>query len=113
MAGLDAVPWLDNRSAMTLREAPRHLLVLGGGYIGCAFAQTHRRFGSEVTVVGLLDRLLGLEDPAISASLASVFEQEGIRLELGRGAEAVAGRTRADRLIPITAPPTPRSRAWA
>ncbi len=54
--GLDGVPSLDNRSVMELRELPRHLVVLGGGYIGCEFAQMFRRFGSAVTMVEFLDR---------------------------------------------------------
>jgi len=73
MPGLAEVSWLDNRSLMALQVLPRHLLVLGGGYIGCEFAQMFRRFGAAVTVVDVLDRLLGLEDPDTSAALAEVF----------------------------------------
>lgn len=46
--GLAEAGWLDNASVMELRELPAHLIVLGGGYIGCEFAQMFRRFGSEV-----------------------------------------------------------------
>ena len=49
--GLDAVPWLTNASIMALEELPRHLVVVGGSYIGLEFAQMFRRFGSAVTVV--------------------------------------------------------------
>ncbi len=87
--GLADVPWLDNRSVMALRALPRHLLVLGGGYIGCEFAQMFRRFGAAVTIVDVLDRLLGVEDPETSAALAEVFRAEGIDLELGQAAAAV------------------------
>jgi len=62
--GLDQVSWLDNSSLMELRALPPHLLVLGGGYIGCEFAQMFRRFGSAVTVVDMAERLLSIEDPA-------------------------------------------------
>lgn len=89
LPGLDTTPFLDNRSVMNLRTIPPHLVVLGGGYIGCEFAQMFRRFGSEVTVVDQADRLLAQEDPDVSAALAAVFEQEGIRLELGRSAESI------------------------
>ena len=75
---------------MELRELPRHLVVLGGGYIGCEFAQMFRRFGAEVTVIDILDRLLGPEDPETSAALEGVFRAEGIRLELGAGAAGVS-----------------------
>jgi pyruvate/2-oxoglutarate dehydrogenase complex dihydrolipoamide dehydrogenase (E3) component len=89
--GLEGVPWLDNARVMELREIPAHLLVLGGGYIGCEFAQMFRRFGAEVTVADQLDRLLGQEDPDTSKALAEAFEKERIRLELGAGVASVAG----------------------
>ncbi len=44
------MPWLTNASIMELDELPRHLVVVGGSYIGLEFAQMFRRFGSEVTV---------------------------------------------------------------
>src|SRR5262245_61706362 len=47
--GLESVPWLDNRRVMELDALPEHLVVLGGGYVGCEFAQMFRRFGSKVT----------------------------------------------------------------
>lgn len=88
--GLDGVPWLDNASVMALRELPSHLIVLGGGYIGCEFAQMFRRFGAEVTVIEALDRLMSLEDPETSDALEGVFRAEAIRLELGGAAQSVA-----------------------
>jgi len=88
--GLDQVPWLDNASVMELRSVPEHLVVLGGGYIGCEFAQMFRRFGAEVTVVEALDRLLSIEDPDTSAAVEGVFRDEGLRLEVGVQAREVA-----------------------
>jgi pyruvate/2-oxoglutarate dehydrogenase complex dihydrolipoamide dehydrogenase (E3) component len=90
LPGLDTVAWLDNARVMELKAIPQHLIVLGGGYIGCELAQCFRRFGAEVTVIDLLPRLLGIEDPDSSAALADVFRAEGIGLELGAGAESVA-----------------------
>ena len=49
--GLDAVPYLDNKSVFALRELPDHLIVLGGGPIGVELAQAFRRLGSSVTVI--------------------------------------------------------------
>ena len=89
--GLADTPHLDNASVMDLRALPRHLVVLGGGYIGCEFAQMFRRFGSEVTVVESMDRLMSLEDPDSSAALQGVFEAEGITLALGAKATHVSG----------------------
>lgn len=82
LPGLGEVPWLDNRRAMELRELPRRLLVLGGGYIGCEFGQLYRRLGSDVTMIDHNDRLLRREDPDISAEIERVFRAEGIELEL-------------------------------
>src|SRR5579863_1159870 len=60
--GLDGVPFLTNVSMLELTEIPRHLVVLGGGYVGLEFGQIFRRFGSEVTVVQSADRILPNED---------------------------------------------------
>jgi pyruvate/2-oxoglutarate dehydrogenase complex dihydrolipoamide dehydrogenase (E3) component len=90
--GLSAVPWLDNATVMQLRELPAHLLVLGGGYIGCEFGQMFRRFGSRVTIVDQLEHLLGREDPEISSALEDVFRNEGVDFALGTKTARVSGR---------------------
>lgn len=87
--GLAAVPFLDNQRLMELRELPRHLLIIGGGYIGCEFGQMFRRFGSEVTILDHNEHLLSREDPEISAALEGVFRSEGIELALSARAENV------------------------
>lgn len=91
VAGLSEVPWLDNRSAMELEALPRHLVVIGGGYIGCEFAQAFRRFGAEVTLVDHNRHLLSREDEDVSAALERAFRAEGIALELGAAPERVTG----------------------
>jgi pyruvate/2-oxoglutarate dehydrogenase complex dihydrolipoamide dehydrogenase (E3) component len=88
--GLGSVPWLDSRRVMELRELPRHLVVLGGGYVGCELAQMFRRFGAEVTIVGRGPHLLDREDPEISTELERVFRDEGISLRLGVSVRSVA-----------------------
>jgi pyruvate/2-oxoglutarate dehydrogenase complex dihydrolipoamide dehydrogenase (E3) component len=90
LPGLAGVPWLDNRRVMELTRAPEHLVVLGGGYIGCELGQMFRRFGSEVTIADRNARLLSREDPEVSAAIEEAFRAEGIRLELGHGASGVA-----------------------
>src|SRR5438128_2504569 len=69
LEGLDRVPWLHNGTLLELRELPDHLVVMGGGYIGCEFAQMFRRFGARVTVVDRGPHLLAREDPEISEVL--------------------------------------------
>lgn len=89
--GLRGLPWLDNRSVMQLRQLPPHLVVIGGGYIGCEFAQAYRRFGSAVTIVEPGAHLLGHEDVEASEALEGVFREEGIALRLATRAEQVSG----------------------
>jgi pyruvate/2-oxoglutarate dehydrogenase complex dihydrolipoamide dehydrogenase (E3) component len=98
LAGLDAVPWLDNARIMELRALPEHLVVLGGGYIGCEFAQMFRRFGAEVTVVDHNPHLLAREDEDVSAEVEAFFRAEGIGLALGARVERVDGAQRSIRL---------------
>lgn len=70
-----------NETIFNLTELPKHLIVIGGGPIGCELAQAFRRLGSEVSIVQR-GRLLPKEDPDASALIARVFEREGIRVLL-------------------------------
>jgi len=88
--GLDTVEWLDSTSIMELRQAPAHLVVLGGGYIGCEFGQMFRRFGSEVTIVDRGPHLLDREDEDVSRAIEGVFLEEGISLRTGAAANRVS-----------------------
>jgi pyruvate/2-oxoglutarate dehydrogenase complex dihydrolipoamide dehydrogenase (E3) component len=90
LPGLDDVPWLDNATVMDLRQLPRHLLVLGGGYIGCEFAQMFRRFGSAVTIVDHAQRLMSFEDADCSDAVRDVFAAEGIALVMGANVTSVS-----------------------
>jgi pyruvate/2-oxoglutarate dehydrogenase complex dihydrolipoamide dehydrogenase (E3) component len=83
--GLAALPWLDNRRVMELDALPEHLVVIGGGYVGCEFAQMFRRFGAAVTVVQRGPHLLDREDPDVSEALEGAFRAESIDVILGAG----------------------------
>jgi pyruvate/2-oxoglutarate dehydrogenase complex dihydrolipoamide dehydrogenase (E3) component len=89
--GLDGVAALDNSSIMQLREVPAHLLILGGGYIGCEFGQMFRRFGAKVTIVDHSGHLMSREDPEVSSALEDVFRKEGIGLHLTAKVSRVSG----------------------
>jgi len=65
-----------------LREQPRRVAIIGGGYIGVELAGVLRAFGSEVTVVALEERVLWLFDPIIGETLAETMREEGIALHL-------------------------------
>ncbi len=98
IGGLDAVPHLDNDSIMELDHVPKHLLVLGGGYIGVEFSQMYRRFGSRVTVIQSGSQLLREEDQDVAAEVLKILRQDGIEILLNARAEKV---TRADGVISL------------
>jgi pyruvate/2-oxoglutarate dehydrogenase complex dihydrolipoamide dehydrogenase (E3) component len=91
--GMDSVPFLTNASVMELLEIPKHLLVLGGGYIGLEFGQMFRRFGSRVTIIHRSERILPREDPDITQELQKVLEAEGVELALGGTTTRVENRS--------------------
>ena len=78
--GLDQVDYLTNSSMMDIDFLPRHLLVLGGSYIGLEFGQVYRRFGSEVSIVVHGPRLVSREDADVSAAIADILAREGITI---------------------------------
>jgi pyruvate/2-oxoglutarate dehydrogenase complex dihydrolipoamide dehydrogenase (E3) component len=82
MPGLDRVPYLTNSSMLAVDYLPEHLLIVGGSYIGLEFAQAYRRFGADVTVVEMADRLISREDPDVSEAVREVLEAEGIAVRL-------------------------------
>jgi pyruvate/2-oxoglutarate dehydrogenase complex dihydrolipoamide dehydrogenase (E3) component len=82
MPGLDQIPFYTNSTMMDVDFLPRHLLVIGGSYIGLEFGQMYRRFGSEVTIVEKGPRLIQREDEDVSAAVKQILENEGIRVEL-------------------------------
>ena len=82
MPGIDEVPFLTNSSMMSLDTVPRHLLVVGGSYVGLEFGQMFRRFGSEVTIIEMAPHLVQREDADISSEIEQVLTGEGINLRL-------------------------------
>ena len=82
MPGLDQISYLTNVGMMAVEELPKHLVIVGGSYIGLEFAQMYRRFGAEVTVVEMGPRLIGREDPEISDAVREILEGEGISVRL-------------------------------
>ncbi|TGN38668.1 FAD-containing oxidoreductase [Paracoccus liaowanqingii] len=83
LPGINQVPYLTNSSILQLDTLPRHLVIVGGGYIGLEFAQIFRRFGSAVTVVDRKSQLLGREDKDISSAVQGILEAEDVAFRLG------------------------------
>lgn len=92
LPGLADIDYLTNSSMMDLDVLPGHLVIVGGSYIALEFAQMFRRFGSEVTVIEKGSRLIAREDEDVSASIKSILENEGIRIELDSGDLSFARR---------------------
>lgn len=96
LPGVRDIPFLTNTSMLALDTLPRHLVVVGGSYIGLEFAQMYRRFGSEVTVIEKGPRLIGREDPDVSEAVKSILEREDIVVQLN--AECIAFERDGDRV---------------
>jgi dihydrolipoamide dehydrogenase len=80
---LDGKNIITSDEAIHLAEVPKSLAILGSGAVGVEFASIFRRFGSEVTVIELLPRLVPNEDAAISAELEKAFKKRGIGVRTG------------------------------
>ncbi|MES9994164.1 MAG: FAD-dependent oxidoreductase [Candidatus Thiodiazotropha sp.] len=86
ITGIDQLDYLTSDNLWQLRELPQRLLVLGGGPIGCELAQAFARFGSHVSIVEMMPRLMIREDEDVADLVAQRFKQEGINLLLGHKA---------------------------
>jgi pyruvate/2-oxoglutarate dehydrogenase complex dihydrolipoamide dehydrogenase (E3) component len=93
--GLAGTPYWTNREAIEATEVPDSLVVLGGGAIGVELGQVFARFGSRVTIVEALDRLLALEEPESSQLVRDEFAGEGIDVRTGARVERVVHDGRA------------------
>jgi pyruvate/2-oxoglutarate dehydrogenase complex dihydrolipoamide dehydrogenase (E3) component len=82
MPGVANTPFLTNSTLLDLDVLPRHLVIVGGGYVGLEFGQIFRRFGSEVTIIEKASRLIGHEDEDVSAEVQAILEREGVQVRL-------------------------------
>lgn len=87
MPGIGDISYLTNTSILGLDTVPKHLVVIGGSYIGLEFAQMHRRFGAAVTVVEKGPHLVSREDEEVSEAIRDILVAEGI--EIRTGAECI------------------------
>ncbi len=80
--GVQEIPYLTNSSLLKLDVVPRHLIIIGGSYIGIEFGQMYRRFGAEVTIIERANRLVSHEDADVSAAVLDILQREGIHVRL-------------------------------
>ena len=90
--GLDAISFLTNSSMMAVDFLPRHLVIVGGGYVGLEFGQMYRRFGAEVTILQRGGCLISNEDPDICEAIRKILEGEGIQILTSADVHEVARR---------------------
>ena len=96
MPGIDSVNYLTNSSMMEVDFLPKHLVIIGGSYIGLEFGQMYRRFGSEVTIVEKGSRLIQRDDEDVSEAVREILENEGIQVRLN--AQCIGAEKRGDQV---------------
>ena len=95
--GLQSVDYLTNAGMMEVDFLPEHLIIIGGSYIGLEFSQMYRRFGSEVTIVERLSRLISRDDEDVSAAVQEIVENEGVEVRVE--AECITAEKRGDQVV--------------
>lgn len=97
MPGVESIDYLTNSSMMEIDSLPEHLVIIGGSYVGLEFGQMYRRFGSEVTVVEMGQRLIQRDDEDVSTAVKEILENEGIKFRLE--SECVGVEKRRDDVV--------------
>jgi dihydrolipoamide dehydrogenase len=87
---IDHTRIITSDEAVGLRKLPASIVILGSGAVGVEFASIYRRFGSDVTIVELLPRLVPAEDEAVSAQLEKSFKKQGVTVLTGTKVTAAA-----------------------
>jgi pyruvate/2-oxoglutarate dehydrogenase complex dihydrolipoamide dehydrogenase (E3) component len=97
--GLGQVPVITAETWIALRERPRHVLMLGGSYIGVEMAQAFRRLGCNVTVFEQAGQLAEREDPDVAAVLQAALERDGCRVHVDVAVERIEAVPRGVRIV--------------
>lgn len=80
---------LTNREILSLPEIPKSMVVVGSGAVGSEFASIFNSFGTQITILEMLPRVVPIEDEEISAQLAKAFQKKGIKIETEAKVESV------------------------
>jgi len=109
---IDHTRIITSDEAVHLKEVPTSMVIMGSGAVGVEFASIFRRFGSSVTILELLPRLVPLEDEAVSAELEKSFRKQGIVCHTGaKVTGATAGGEGVDIDVQLASGTTERLRA--
>ena len=90
--GIDSVEYLTSVEALSLRDRPDSMVILGGRALGLEFAQMYVHMGTKVTVLQRSDRIIPEEEPSISDALRQYLEKEGIKIKTGVQVKRVGGK---------------------
>jgi pyruvate/2-oxoglutarate dehydrogenase complex dihydrolipoamide dehydrogenase (E3) component len=101
--GLNRVPSLDSTSIMELEALPKHLLIVGGGYIAIEFGQMFRRYGSQVTIIERGEQLLAREDSDVAEEVYKILREDGIDVRLKAGASGVETNQQGEIKLTVSA----------
>jgi dihydrolipoamide dehydrogenase len=101
--GLKELNYLTSDTLWELQQLPNHLLVLGGGAIGCELAQAFRRLGTKVTQLEMLPRLLANEDQEVATAIEQAFRADGINVMTGARAVAFEHTSNGNEVVVETA----------
>lgn len=91
---------ITSTEALSLKEIPKHLILIGGGVIGLELGQVYRRLGAEVTVLEYMDRIIPTMDKAMSKEMRKVMKKMGMDLKLSHEVQSV---TRNDNEVVVKA----------
>ncbi|MUH38018.1 dihydrolipoyl dehydrogenase [Zobellia amurskyensis] len=80
---------ITSTEALTLKEIPKHLIVIGGGVIGLELGQVYKRLGAEVTVVEYMDRIIPTMDASLSKELTKVLKKQKVKFNLSSKVKSV------------------------
>src|SRR5207245_8508417 len=80
---------LTNRSILELAEIPKTLIIVGAGAVGVEFASIYNSFGTQVTILEMLPRVVPVEDEEVSAELDKTFRKKNIQIYTGSAVESV------------------------
>lgn len=78
--GIEQIPWMDSAKLLDKVDLPKHLIIIGGGYIGTEYAQVYRRFGSAITLIQGSEQLMPREDEDVATAIQECLEEEGIEV---------------------------------
>jgi len=93
------IPFYTNESILEITDIPKHLIIMGGSYIGLEFGQMFKRFGSEVTIIEHNENLIDKEDKTVTDAISEILKLEGISIVLNAKENTVQQNNKGDIVV--------------